>query len=311
MQTKPLHIYETPPPGSVSNEYPTLAHAFREPSLHMVVGVRNSGKSYLTARLLQQARKDKTFDRVYMVTPSFDSNKAYFAQHVKPEDVFEPTRDSIDKVIAAVEADRDAWERFVEEKRQYKLFQRAMQGHGDLKDDALLYAYALGWLDGCAPKWKYAVEQPPRSMLVLDDVLSRPAIQQSSGLGRIATLNRHVAPLKENFVGPHGERSSCGLSVVILSQTYRMIGGVSRLLRENLSLLTLFQNKQEKQLAAIREELANVVDENLFDKAYEYATKEKHGALTVDFRPKCPSLTFRKNLSEAIVFSELGCTCKK
>lgn len=43
--------------------------------------------------------------------------------------------------------------------------------------------------------------------------------------------------------------------------------------------------------------------------AYEYATREKHGNLTVDFRPKCPTLTFRKNLNEAILFDELKCTC--
>lgn len=58
---------------------------------------------------------------------------------------------------------------------------------------------------------------------------------------------------------------------------------------------------------AIKEELANVVDESLFKIAYDYATKEKFGNLTVDFRPKCPTKTFRKNLNEIIVFDELTC----
>ena len=64
-------------------------------------------------------------------------------------------------------------------------------------------------------------------------------------------------------------------------------------------------------MKAIREELANIVDENLFMKAYEYATKEKFGNLTVDFRPKCKTLTFRKNLNESIQFEELPCECDK
>ena len=68
---------------------------------------------------------------------------------------------------------------------------------------------------------------------------------------------------------------------------------------------------QEKQMDAMKEELANVVPIELFDKAYSYATREKFGNLTVDFKPKCPTLTFRKNLSEAIMFDELPCTCKK
>ena len=56
---------------------------------------------------------------------------------------------------------------------------------------------------------------------------------------------------------------------------------------------------------AIKEELANVVDLEIFDKAYQYATKEKYGNLTIDFVPKDPSMTFRKNLNELIIFDDL------
>ena len=129
----------------------------------------------------------------------------------------------------------------------------------------------------------------------------------SSGLTKIATLNRHVAPLEKN----HKDRSACGLAVIILTQSYRMVGGISRVLRENLSILTLFKNKQEKQLAAIMEELANVVDINLFTTAYEYATATAYGNLTVDFKPKCGTQVFRKNLNEVILFDELTCDCHK
>jgi len=87
--------------------------------------------------------------------------------------------------------------------------------------------------------------------------------------------------------------------------------GFSRVLRENLSLLTLFLNKQQKQLDAIKEELANVVDVNLFDEAYKYATKDKFGNLTIDFKSKCKTMTFRKNLNELIKFDELSCECNK
>ena len=73
-------------------------------------------------------------------------------------------------------------------------------------------------------------------------------------------------------------------------------------MRENLTDICVWKNKQTKQLEKLREELGSVVDEDLFDKAYAYATKEKFGCLTVSFRPKHPDLTFRKGLSEAIVF---------
>ena len=80
---------------------------------------------------------------------------------------------------------------------------------------------------------------------------------------------------------------------------------------ENLSLFTLFKNKQPKQLEAIKEEIGSVVDMDKFEKAYEYATAERYGNLTIDFKPKCETLTFRKNLNEAITFDDQVCKCKK
>jgi len=306
MHTKPLKIYQDFPKEGVNNEYPTSHNAFRQPCLMMIQGVRATGKSYLTSTILAQAHKEKTFDKIYIITPSFNSNRAYFGKYISPESVFDPTKDAIDKVISCVETDRDLWERFVKEKENYQKFQKKLHSQHPFMDDEMLHAFYHGWFEA-PPKWHYEKEEPPKSLLIMDDILSSAAISQSSGLTRVATLNRHIAPLQKT----HSGRSACGLAVIILSQSYRMQSGISRVLRENLSLLTLFKNKQEKQMQVIKEELANVVDEQLFEQAYEYATREKYGNLTVDFRPKCPTLTFRKNLNEAIVFDELTCDCHK
>ena len=71
------------------------------------------------------------------------------------------------------------------------------------------------------PKWKYKNIEPPKSLLITDDILGSPAISSSSGLVKIATLNRHIAPLQQNY----NWRSACGLAVIILSQSYRMQSG--------------------------------------------------------------------------------------
>ena len=49
-------------------------------------------------------------------------------------------------------------------------------------------------------------------------------------------------------------------------------------LRENLSLMTLFLNKQPKQLEVVREELhvGSVIGSDMFDRAYEFATREQY-----------------------------------
>ena len=305
MKIRKLNVYNQDPDKGVSNEYETTPDAFRQPCLWYISAVRNSGKSYLCSKFLAQAKRDKTFDKVYMITPSFASNRAYFGKYIDEEDVYEPTKDSISKVIARVEADRDAWEEYLEKMKRYKEFCREIK-HKPIQhfhDDELLFHYENGHME----KPTYEYKEPVKSLLIMDDCLGSPAILQSSGLGRIASLNRHIAPLKEEF----NHRSACGLAVIILSQSYRMQNGPARLLRENLSLFTLFKNKQEKQMQVIKEELGSVIDEALFYKAYEYATRVKYGNLTIDFNPKCPSKTFRKNLNECIVFDEFPCNCKK
>ena len=292
MKVKKLNVYNEEPDKGVSNEYATQPDAFRQPCLWYISAVRNSGKSYLCSKFLAQAKRDKTFDKVYMITPSFASNRAYFGKYVnEEEDVYEPTKDSICKVIKRVEADRDAWEEYVEKLKRYKEFKKEIKHRplANYADDELLYHYESGHME----KPTYEYKEPVKSVLILDDCLGSPAILQSSGLGRIASLNRHIAPLKEEYNG----RSACGLAVIVLSQSYRMQNGPARLLRENLSLFTLFKNKQEKQMEVIKEELGSVIDVELFMKAYDHATKEKYGSLTLDFNPKCPSKTFRKNLN--------------
>ncbi len=309
MKTKQLNVYNQDPDGQVNNTYPTPKNSFKQPCLQMIVGQRTSGKSYLCSKMLAQFAKDKTFDQIYIVTPSFNSNRDYFGKYIPEGNAFDPTGDSIQNIINLVEADRDEFEEYLSKIELYKKFKKEMKSKipvEQMNGDLLLSAYENDFFSQ-PPKWKYNKVEPPKSLLILDDCLGSPALLQSSGLVKLATLNRHVAPLKEN----HSDRSACGLGVIILSQSYKMREGIGRVLRENLSLLTLFKNKQEKQMSAIEEELSNVCDLDLFRRAYTHATAEKYGSLSVDFTPKCPTKTFRKNLNELIIFDELICTCPK
>ena len=277
MKSKKLPVFKKDPDNGVDNEYPTSRYAFRQPCLWYISAVRNSGKSYLASKFLAQAQKDSTFDRIYIITPSFKSNEAYFGKYINEDDVYEPTKESISQVISEVEQDRNDWENYLREVEAYAEFKELLRSKRGLKnfDDDLIMLYNdLGFLEG-KPKWKYKTVEPPKSLLIMDDILGSPAILQSGGLTKIATLNRHIAPLQEN----HKSRSACGLAVIILSQSYRMQSGISRSLRENLSLFTMFKNKQPKQFQAIVEEIGSVVDIDKFEKAYEYATKEKYGSI--------------------------------
>ena len=138
------------------NEYPTSKYAFRQPCLWYISAVRNSGKSFLASKFLAQAKKDSTFDRIYIITPSFKSNEAYFGKYINEEDVYEPTKESISQVISEVEKDRDEWENYLKEVEAYKEFKELLKSKKGLKnmDDDLIMMYdELGFLEG-KPEWK-------------------------------------------------------------------------------------------------------------------------------------------------------------
>ena len=314
--TKKIDIYgkNDEPKNMVSNDYETSHYAIRQPCLLYASAVRASGKSFSVSKIVRGLQREKVFDRITLITPTFNSNKAYFGDLISniDEDVFEPTRDSIQKVIDSVERDRDEFEEHLEKLKKYNEFLKILKSGAEMNDDQILEYIDLGFLNEEAmakPEFKYEKKagklRPPQTLLILDDVLSSPALLQSSGLTKIATLNRHVGPLKETFgANTKHPRSACGLAVILISQTYNMPQGVSRTLREQITHLLLFQNKQEKQLDKIRDELGSAVDANKFQKAYEFAVKEKYGNLLVDFNPREPELTFRKNLNELIIFDD-------
>lgn len=264
------------------------------------------------SKILNQCMKEHCFDVVYMITPSFNSNRPYFGKHVKEENVYEPTKDSINKVIERVELDRDEWLQYLADKKEWEKLQQSFKNRptASFSDEQIMHWYDRGLLNAKPPKWKYRNEEPPKSCLILDDCLNSPAIMQSSGLSRVATLNRHIAGLPDTHVNPQGlKRSACGLAVYILAQTYRSNVSAGRLLRENVSALTLFKNKQEQQRKAILEELGNVLDEDLIDRAWKTCTDKPHGSLTIDFRPKCNKMTLRQDMNKAMIYDCEECKC--
>jgi hypothetical protein len=313
IKIKDLNIYKKDPDEGVDNEYGVLQSEFRQPCLWYISSPRFTGKTYLVSKFLKQAqgRKNKTFNRIYIITPSFKSNESYFKDYIDEADVFDPDKNSIDKVLACIEEEKEEWELYLAQMELYKEFKKSMIDEKDTVSDVDMLRFVnSGFLNGKKPKWKYSSIEPPKSCLILDDVIGSKAISQSSGISKCATLNRHISPLKDSFKCADGRtRSACGVAVIILSQSYRLVGGASRSLRENLSLFTVFLNRQPKQMEAITEEIGSSVDEDKFTVAYKYAVAEKFGSLTTDMKPFCECLTFRKNLNKQIIFDDQVCSC--
>jgi len=311
--TKKIALFgaDTDPESGVSNAYKTSHYAFRQVCIHMLVGQRGAGKSRACSKLISQAQKESTFDALYLISPSAESNRVYFGKFIPNENIYKPTKDSVEKVIERVEADRDEWEEFIKKKQLYDEFIRILKSGKELTDEQIFIFEDLGFLDADMqpPKWKYKHIRPPCSGVVLDDVLGS-ALLKSNKLEQLFCTNRHIAPLQK----PHSNRSACGLSIYILVQSYRCPGGVARLIRENLTELTLFKNKQKKQIDVIKDELGAVIQEDKFISALEYATAKPFGHLTISFgNLACGTLTFREGFNNLIIFPDdaAGCQCGK
>lgn len=327
--TVDLHTYDQTPPQPVDNEYETDPLSLRQPMLMYMVGSRHSGKSYLCHQFLRTDAK--YFNRIMMITPTFNSNRAYWQfPNLSESDVISPHRtDAINEVIRRVEMDRDEWDSYVKKCKAYKELQADLKNKQyEWGDEELRLLDELGFLNREPPKppwWVKKGEEPApiKTLCILDDVVGCRCMANSSkgngglvdidgtplelgnGLTRIGIGNRHVAPLAEPHVAKNGlVRSACGLALILLSQSYTMKdAGVARPIRENCTHLVIFRNRQKKQLQTMVEELA-VVEEDRFWSAYNKAISEPYGSLLIDFRPKDDILMFRQGLSKAIIVPE-------
>ena len=262
MKTKLVDVFNKPPPEGFNNEYSTSHYMFRNPLLMLVCGVRNSGKGYLTSKIIRQCNAENLYDVIYWISPTFLSNKKQFGDlGIQEEDVFEPTADSVEKVIARVEQDRDDWVQYIDEMEVYETWVRKTKSTKAIQTitDEEIEAFATaGYLDmegniieGLPkPTWKYDTVRKPQSLLVLDDVMGSPCMNHSAGLTKLATLNRHCGVL-------HGEEGgSLGLSLIMQVQSYKSVAGISRQVREQCTELILFKNKQAGVMEQIMKELA-------------------------------------------------------
>ena len=325
MKVKKISEYSKTPKESISNQYNTKKHSFKEPGIKLVIGTRGTGKSFTTAKIMLEAQKEKLFDKTYFITPTFDSNKAHWSQfNILEEDVFYPNREAIGSVLTRIEQDRDEFEDYLVEMEIYERFKRETKNKdtiAKMENENLMEYMNMGYVgaDGhlnnklTKPEWKYqhisGKIRVPTSLLCMDDVLGSTALSQSEAFTKLCIMNRHIAPLSEAY----DDRQALGCSVIILAQSYSARQGIPRGCRENATDLILFKNKQKDAMKKIKDELAGAVDEAEFETAYNYATKGKHDNLCISFNADCPTKRYRKNLNEFIIFesAEKECVCPK
>ena len=273
------------------------------PKMHMlcaVIGKRGSGKSVAITNLLE---KLQVVDRLFIVSPSINSNRALVDRLqnmiVDKTDLYSDVDDItiLDDIVKKLEKERDDLELYREKLKRYNRLMAGINSQNPLfhlSDEDLLSAYDGGRFGKPKHRWGGRV---PCCCVFYDDVLGSNIMSGRGGkrLAKLCMYHRHLAPFAKG--------DAVGLSMIFAMQSYKSnAGGLSKTIRNNLTLILLFSTKSRKELAEVAEEASGEVDEQTFYEVYNAAIQKPHDFLMIDLHPKKehPS-AFRRNFSEFLV----------
>lgn len=302
MKTKNANIVKLQLPKKTAFTIPTDDEFIKLHTLMVINAKRGGGKTLNLCNFLKVARDKNYYDKIFCITPSYNSNKQILdIAYIQEEDIIEPTKDSINEVLKRCEEEKEEWDDFLEKKELYKQFKRDKNKpiHKILEDNLISYYNYNFWEE--EPVWKYPVEQPPRLGIILDDCLNTDVMAcRNSGLVNLCIRHRHVL-------------DGLGVSVFMLVQSYCANGGVPRVIRENTTHLLLFKINQENQIKKIKEECDLPVTNEEFDELLNVCHSEDYQFLLIDFVAKCKTKMFRKGWNDYLIPPSLEgkCKCKK
>lgn len=284
------HIRESP------DGLPTLDKA----PLLSACGSRGSGKSMTMTNLLRlyqdYPQKDgkKTWDRVFVVSPTYEENAHYWKfLDIDDDDAYlTPSINSINEVVAKIDEDIEEYKEYLEKKQEaIKVLKKLMEyGIERLTDRELLLLYEINF-DIKNLTWKYDREVPPCFCLIIDDC-SHSKIFSNSGTNKFSNLalrNRHK-----------------NTTIAMMVQSYKT--GVPKFLRQgNLSCLMLWRIYDQKLIDDIYQEVSNDLTKDEWEKLFQYATDDEHGHshLTIFFDLPKNEGKYRKNLNEIISIDDV------
>lgn len=251
----------------------------RPPILGMFVGKRGQGKSTAAVRLIKYYTdyNPEVFQKelTYVISPTAES-QTHLWEHIgiPEENVFTSTtspevKKVIDGIIDILKGKKD----------QYDEDQEYLEAYDALCKDRELtprQEYLLEKRD-CEP-----LEDPepwPRPCLILDD-LSHMKVLDKPWFVSLCLRHRHVA-------------NGVSLSMMILCQSLH--GGLSRVVRQNCSLICLFTTHDKTCIEDLYKECSHLLDRDEFDAVFENATDDFHSFLAVDLSQKDANKVFSRN----------------
>ena len=275
------------------------------PKMHFLcacIGKRGSGKMVASVNLLE---KLQVVDRLFYVSPSANSNSTALARLSKmlsPEDMYSNVNDIsiLTDIVNKIEKERDDYEEY---HRKLKLYN---EGKRKVNSDQPLFSipdeYLLQFSEG-PPKHRWN-GRVPCIVIYFDDIIGSQLLQGRGAreISRICLYHRHLG----GFTDPKMS-GAVGASLLFNTQVLKTsIGGMSKALRNNLTLILLFKTKSGKELEELASEVSGEVSEQVFYDVVRQAHQQPHDFLMIDLhkKPNHPgvgSVAFRRNFDEFII----------
>jgi len=257
------------------------------------------------SNLLRMYRETGTMERCIVISPTFFSNiKLMENLDIDIKDVLSPDDDNvIQQLKDIVNGERDLYVAYQELKVKYKTFLKTMGNRqheqSDIDEDLMLEFYdeRNDTFRMPEPKYKCYNATPPRPPILtcfIDDCLCSNMFTDRK-FPALVTKHRHLGAI------PGG--GAVGVSLFIAIQSYKATSGLPRVIRNQATSICLFRTKDRAELKQVSESFSGEVDPELFERLYDYATKDSpHDFLFVDLHKKesQPSM-FRKNFDEYII----------
>lgn len=232
----------------------------RVPGIVGFVGSTGSGKTHLALSLIKLMRREHSISKLYVITPTFDSNVIYKSVVKDTDWVYTGSMKDVFKALQEVELDCAAISENYRQKLEHQLvLHRFIAGETLLApDEQLLELYGF----------EVAEPRRPSPLLLLDDMSHSPIFSNS----RLNPLTALV--LRSRHVG-----DGLGLSIFLVAQNSR---GIPKPLRLNFTHLFIWATQSQKEIQSFYEEAGGIVSYKHFEDIFRAYTMLPHSYLFVD-----------------------------
>jgi hypothetical protein len=265
----------------ISPKYPP--ELFRLHTLAAFFGPRGSGKTNGAVLLAERYLNYGSFTRVYVISPTYESNPAFEVLGAAPGDVYTDLGTilaSIQEIVTKIEADAEAYK---DEMEYTDMYNRAVAGRTITPSEEIRLE-------------KEGYREPvevihPFPLIIIDDC-SHSQIYSTSRSNPFVNLC-----LRHRHIGGEG----FGCTIFMLVQNFKT--GVPKPIRQNLQQFFIWRTADRSQLEAMWEEFANLIDLESFVRLYHMAVDaDKHDFMTVDMNPISEDNgNFRRNFDTALL----------